>query len=287
MATLERLGTMINMRCGRYILAAVGFLIPAAAAGQETSRCFEVVAVGGQSALLSRMETDTLVLTKAPYSRGTRGVVWWQAFLESAAPQTSGKDEAIPWRPIGGDSVEIQLPVLHGPSQLIVQDSGSALRGYVRVTSDELGAPDARYDFLAEEIACEEVVGRSRGQSRERNPVAVILSPELPGNSAYLVERRLEHTPYDVIHLRPGADEAVLTEAIWVLLAAWDRDGVDPTTASTFTPESQEGGSFTKLPWVPRVVEDLNSAQVVGIDGVGYVHAKIIFLPRDPRYRRP
>lgn len=150
---------MINTQRGRYILAAVGFLIPMGATGQEAPRCFEIAAVGSQSTLLSRMQADALILTKDPYSRGMRGVVWWQAFLESGALEKSGKHEAIPWRPIGGDSVEVQLPMLHTSSHLIVHDSGSALRGYVRVTSDELGAPDARSDFVAEEIPCGELVG--------------------------------------------------------------------------------------------------------------------------------
>lgn len=150
---------MLNIRSWTYLFAILGFLIPTEATGQEAPRCFRVVAVGGESTFLSRLRADTLILTKDPYSRGIQDVVWWQAFLASADPRMSTEPEAIPWRPIEGDSIEVQLSLSHVPAQLRVQDDGSALRGYVRVVSDEVGMPDARYDFAAGKIPCEESDG--------------------------------------------------------------------------------------------------------------------------------
>lgn len=145
------------------VVALALSLVPGA--GPEAPRCFEVVEVGGESALLTGMRGDTLILTREPYSSGARDIVWWQAFLDSADPRISAGPEAIPWRPMGGDSIEIQLTHFNAPAALIVHDSRTGLSGHVRVSSDELGTPDARIPFLAESVRCQEAIERRVGAS--------------------------------------------------------------------------------------------------------------------------
>lgn len=114
-----------------------------------------------------------------------------------------------------------------------------------------------------------------------RSPVAVVISPDLQGDGAYLVERRVAHTPYDVIHLRPQVGEGVLRQAVWALVTAREREGSTPTAASRFrlSPDAGKRIGQRELSWVRTVLEDLKTAEVVRIDGVGEVQAVIIFLP--------
>lgn len=147
---------MLNMRSLILGLATLGLLNPLQVKGQEAPRCFEVAAVDSDAGVLSSLVGDTIVLTREAYSRGVNEVVWWGAFLKTELAAGSVL-EATPWRPVGVDSLELHLPTFHTPARLVAQDSGRALRGFIRLASDDLGATGETYRFRAEEVSCEMV----------------------------------------------------------------------------------------------------------------------------------
>lgn len=155
-----------GIRARAILLAVVGVLIPSQTTGQAAPRCLEVVAVGGASALLSAMQEATLILTEKPNSRGVRGVVWWQAFLESAELRSRAELEAIPWRPIGGDSIP-------------------------------------RYRFSAEEIPCEGAgepgAARDPGPTARQDTVGILQAAVAWADSKDRVHPRLLRAPLVVL----------------------------------------------------------------------------------------
>lgn len=142
---------MSNRQLVSCTLAVLGLLFPAVLGAQERSRCFVVSSIDHRLTASAGLQGEILLLTREPYSRGLGGVVWWQAFLGHPTPEA----DPLPWRGLKSDSIEVQLALFDVPSQLIVENSGGALRGYVRLYSDEVGRPPARYSFMAEETQCQ------------------------------------------------------------------------------------------------------------------------------------
>lgn len=112
--------------------------------------------------------------------------------------------------------------------------------------------------------------------------VAVVSVEELPHlNGAYEVVRRPDRSPVEVIYLKKGAGAGVLSQAVLTVMAARERSGLVPPEKEVLraSPKGMGRQLAGEVPWAGRVVADLEHAQTVHIDGVGWVPAKIIFLP--------
>ena len=122
---------------------------------------------------------------------------------------------------------------------------------------------------------------------RGRVPVTIALVDALPRPDApFLILRRVETTPHDVIVLPPGADAAHLSEAVYSLLVARQQGGDRAARAATLrlrprTQAPRQGRPV--LAWAPRVLADLHVAQPQRVPGVGSVRAVEVWLPRRSR----
>ncbi len=127
---------------------------------------------------------------------------------------------------------------------------------------------------------------RRDSQSR-RVPATVVIVDSLPQRGApFMIVRRPEASPADVIMLLPGADPVALSNAIRALLTARQAGGDFPSSAATLRVRPQlRGGTVSQppFPWAPRVVEDLRRAETREVDGIGYVRAIVIWLPPQDR----
>lgn len=120
-----------------------------------------------------------------------------------------------------------------------------------------------------------------------RIPVTVVLvESTLPGNEAWVVERRPGVSPGDVILLRATADAGQLANAVRTLLVIRQADGDRPTVGRTLRirPQQRQRGAAREIPWVPRVWADLRRAEPREVAGVGIARAVDIWLP--PQHRR-
>lgn len=122
-----------------------------------------------------------------------------------------------------------------------------------------------------------------------RVPVTIALVEQLPVQGApFVVERRPDAAQRDVILLPAGADAALLTEAVQMLLVARQAGGDTPTTAATMRVRPQRARITPRpiFPWAHRVLSDLRRADARPVDGVGTVRAVEIWLPRQFRRER-
>jgi hypothetical protein len=120
------------------------------------------------------------------------------------------------------------------------------------------------------------------GSQSARFPVAVVSVAELPaGAGAFEVIRRPDHSPQDVILIRENVSGEILSQAVWTLVLAHQAQPVPVQEERVrIRDSSSAGGDLRPWPWADRVVEDLRDAQVVKIQGLGFVKALIIWLPR-------
>jgi hypothetical protein len=126
----------------------------------------------------------------------------------------------------------------------------------------------------------------SEGQSPRtptRVPVTVALVDRLPAPDApFVILRRPDATPADVILLPRDADASVLTDAVRALLLARRNTGGDVAATPAVLRarfRSSGGGGRPLLPWAPRVLNDLRRAPISELVGVGPVRSVQIWLP--------
>jgi hypothetical protein len=117
-----------------------------------------------------------------------------------------------------------------------------------------------------------------------RVPVALVLVDSLaqPG-VPYVVQRRPNALPHDVILLRSDVTAAQLSEAMNSLLVVREATGDFPTTAGTLRvhPHGTAAAALHRrpFPWAERVFHDLHRAKAAPVAGVGNVRSVVIYLP--------
>lgn len=115
-----------------------------------------------------------------------------------------------------------------------------------------------------------------------RVPVLVATVDSLPNTTTpFLIVRRTEGEPRDVILLRAGASADQLSDAVHALLLVRRETGDVPSTGGTLRVRpGARRGARPALPWAPRVLADLRRAEPREVPGVGLVPAVEIWLPR-------
>ena len=119
-----------------------------------------------------------------------------------------------------------------------------------------------------------------------RVPVTVVIVERLPVTGApFVVLRRADATPRDVILLPAGADAKLLSEAVQALLAARQAGGDTAGASATLRVRPRRGRTSQRpvLPWAQRVLNDLRRAEARRVEGVGSVPAVEIWLPAQTR----
>lgn len=123
--------------------------------------------------------------------------------------------------------------------------------------------------------------GQGAARAPTRIPVTIALVDREPsGGETWVIQRRPDIAPNDVILLRSTADAGQLGEAVRTLLVVRQADGdraVERRTLRIRPEQRQRGGRA--FPWVPRVLADLRRAEPREIAGVGTVRAVEIWLP--------
>jgi hypothetical protein len=121
-----------------------------------------------------------------------------------------------------------------------------------------------------------------------RVPVTIIQVERVEqGNAPFVVQRRRDVAPHDVILLRAGANPSDLSDAIRTLLMVRAANGDTPWTSGSFRARPQGGQQQrlrAPLPWVGRVLSDLHSSEAREVLGYGRAKAVEIWLP--PQRRR-
>lgn len=120
-----------------------------------------------------------------------------------------------------------------------------------------------------------------------RVPVTIIQVERVEGNAPFVVQRRRDVAPHDVILLRAGANPSDLSDAIRTLLMVRAANGDMPLTSGSFRARPQGGQQQrlrAPLPWVGRVLRDLHNAEAKDVPGHGRAKAVEIWLP--PQRRR-
>ncbi|HEU4453734.1 MAG TPA: hypothetical protein VFR81_11775 [Longimicrobium sp.] len=116
-----------------------------------------------------------------------------------------------------------------------------------------------------------------------RVPVTVVLVERLPvPGTPFVVQRRPGAAQRDVILLPAGADARLFSEAVQMLLVARQAGGDTPVRGATMRVRPQRGRNtpLRVLPWVQRVLNDLQRAEARPVEGIGEVQAVEIWLPR-------
>ena len=115
-----------------------------------------------------------------------------------------------------------------------------------------------------------------------RFPATVVLVDNLPvPGASFVVTRRPDLTPADLILVHANTTPAQLSDAVRTLLAARQASGDVPITQATIRmrPQQQSQRVRKDFPWVPRVLADLRKAGGRTIPGVGRARAVDILLP--------
>jgi hypothetical protein len=129
---------------------------------------------------------------------------------------------------------------------------------------------------------------QQRRSQAGRVPVTIALVDSIAQSTApFVLVRRADVGPNDVILLRTGADAQQLSAAINALLVARQASGDRPVTTGTFRVRPRQNVRTARrvLPWVPRVLADLRRASRQSIPGVGSYPAVVIWLPRQQTRR--
>jgi hypothetical protein len=126
-----------------------------------------------------------------------------------------------------------------------------------------------------------------RGRPATRVPVTIVEVERVPkGNAAFMIQRRSDGAPRDVILLRAGANASELSEAIRTLLMVRQATGDTASTTATFRarpPGGQHPRERAPLPWVGRVLSNLHNSEVREVPGHGRAKAVQIWLPAQHR----
>ena len=124
-----------------------------------------------------------------------------------------------------------------------------------------------------------------------RVPATIVLTDSIAQRGAeFVIVRRVGVAPHDLIVLRTGASAAHLSEAVRALIVARQAGGDRAKAPATMRVRPQESRSQRQraaarpvLPWAPRVIADLRTAERRTIVGVGTVPAVQIWLPPQDR----
>jgi len=126
---------------------------------------------------------------------------------------------------------------------------------------------------------------QSAGAPR-RVPVTVATVERLPVPGApFVLVRRTNAAPRDVILLPAGADAKLLSEVVQALLVGRQAGGDTAAAPATLRVRPQRGRTSQRpvLPWAQRVLNDLRRAEARPVEGVGSVPAVEIWLPAQTR----
>jgi len=125
------------------------------------------------------------------------------------------------------------------------------------------------------------------GRAPTRVPVTVVLVDRLPTPDApFMIQRRADLTPRDVILLRSDATREQFAEAVRSLLTIRQVGGDTATSSATMRMRPSPAQRFRprrEFPWVQRVLSDLRRADFKDVAGIGRVRAVEIWLPPQGR----
>jgi hypothetical protein len=118
-----------------------------------------------------------------------------------------------------------------------------------------------------------------------RVPVTIVLAEQpLPSGAPFIIQRRPDQTPQDVILLRADATADQLSDAVRSLLTIRHASGDVPAAQATMRMRPQDARTTRRaFPWVQRVLGDVQRAAYQDVSGVGRVRAVEIWLPRQNR----
>jgi hypothetical protein len=142
--------------------------------------------------------------------------------------------------------------------------------------------------LIAAGLSSEGLAQESARRRPTRVPVTVVLVDTLSAERGFLILRRADTDPRDVILLGGAADTVALTEAVDELLLMRRAQGDTSRVTGTMRVRrtySSAGGSPSILPWARRIVDDLRRAARRDVAGVGDVPAVVIWLPPQRRSR--
>lgn len=126
----------------------------------------------------------------------------------------------------------------------------------------------------------------ARTPQRVQATIAMVDSLPVPG-APFVVQRRPDRTPADLVLVRTTASSAELSNAVRTLVAARAAGGDYPVVSGIvrMRPHQQSRGVPKQLPWAAGVLRRLRSANPDTIDGIGVVRSVVIWLPKQGRSR--
>jgi hypothetical protein len=119
-------------------------------------------------------------------------------------------------------------------------------------------------------------------KSVNRVPVTIAIGTySSSGNAPFVIQRRREIEPLDVIILSPWATDDDLANAVRALLLSRQIAGDTSLSAAKLgmRPDLAHRGTARQYPWVRRVLVDLKRADRNNLPGVGYLQSVRIWLP--------
>jgi len=111
--------------------------------------------------------------------------------------------------------------------------------------------------------------------------VAMVDSLPIPG-VPFVVQRRPDQMPRDLILVRASATPDELSDAVWTLLTARLADGDYPATRAMvrMRPQQHSPAARKQFPGTPGILARLRKANPRAIEGIGNARAVAIWLPR-------
>ena len=123
-------------------------------------------------------------------------------------------------------------------------------------------------------------------RSPRRVPATVAMVDSLPVRGvSFVVQRRPDRQPADLILLLPNATPADLSDAVRTLATARASGGDYPIAATTvrMRPRQKSPIARREFPWTRGTLVRLRNAKPRTVEGVGTVRAVAIWLPRQVR----
>ncbi|HEY9230212.1 MAG TPA: hypothetical protein VIP11_26400 [Gemmatimonadaceae bacterium] len=114
--------------------------------------------------------------------------------------------------------------------------------------------------------------------------VAIVDDLPVPG-VPFVVQRRPDRKPADLILLRASATPAELSDAVRTLLTARQSGGDYPITKATvrMRPHQKSGNARQEFRWANQLLTRLRAAKPRRVDGAGTVRAVALWLPKQVR----
>jgi hypothetical protein len=130
------------------------------------------------------------------------------------------------------------------------------------------------------QLAAQGAPAANEAANSPRLPVTLVFSEELPDPQArFVILRQPGKSRTDVILLRPDADERTLSDAVRAIMVTRARANALPGGGGMLRTRHSAARSAI-LPWAERVLNDLRSAAVQPVEGIGNVKSVEIWLPR-------